>query len=162
SVSGNYLIAGANPPADSKDKRAISSSKRLEVMDRHSGQVLWGVTAEVGFRNNAICVGGGRLFCIDRASSDYLSTLRRHGDSSAFKPSLRAFDLATGQEAWSTDDAVFGTCLSYSDTLGVLVESGRMGGDTLSDEPPGVRAHAADNGSVLWYRKDLGGPALIH
>jgi hypothetical protein len=52
--------------------------------------------------------------------------------------------------------------LSYSDKLGVLVESGRMARDTLYDEPPGVRAYAADNGSVLWYRKDYGGPAMIH
>ena len=38
-----------------------SSSKRLVVMDRQTGEVQWTATARNGFRHNAICLGGGRI-----------------------------------------------------------------------------------------------------
>jgi hypothetical protein len=43
----------------------------------------------------------------------------------------------------------------------VLVESGRPGRDVLRDEPPGMRAYRAGDGSVLW-KEGYRGPALLH
>src|SRR5262249_46354729 len=54
----------------------LSSSRHLVVMNRHTGKVLWSVTAEHGFRHNATCVGGGRLYTIDRLSGPQLPPLR--------------------------------------------------------------------------------------
>ena len=50
--------------ADSGRSRssAVSSSKHLVVMERQGGRVLWTATARSGFRHNAICIGGGRLY----------------------------------------------------------------------------------------------------
>ena len=67
-------------------------------MDRHSGQVLWTADAISGFRHNAICLGGGRLYCIDRLSGAELSRLKRRGETPRDKPRLVAFDLATGRD----------------------------------------------------------------
>ena len=79
-VAGDYLIGGTGPeqrlpdregPADAR--RAGRRASRLVVMDRHTGKVLWTATARNGFRHNAICIGGGRLYAIDRLSGPQLS-----------------------------------------------------------------------------------------
>ena len=71
----------------------MSSSENLVVMDRHTGKVLWTAAARSGFRHNAICVGGGRLYAIDRPSADHLAKLaaprRRH------RPPSRAWSPST-------------------------------------------------------------------
>jgi outer membrane protein assembly factor BamB len=164
-VADNYLVAGTNslrPEARAK-AGAVSSSEGLVVMDRQTGQVLWIAAARSGFRHNAVCIGGGRLYAIDRPSADHLAKLQRRGDASPAKPRLVAFDLKTGREVWANGAAeVFGTWLSYSAKYDVLVESGRVTRDQLLDEPKGMRAWQARDGQVMWYRKDYLGPAMIH
>src|SRR5262249_39101871 len=86
SVCGDYLIGGSNPTKDTSSltrslkSSVLSSSLRLTVLHRLEGRELWSAMSENGFRNNAICAGGGRLFAIDRPSSDYLAYLQRRGD----------------------------------------------------------------------------------
>src|SRR5205814_9737076 len=74
-VHANYLIGGADPGEGAGNVgRSLSvvggenhsTSVQLVVMDRHSGAYLWSVTAQLGFRHNSVCAGGGRLYCIDR------------------------------------------------------------------------------------------------
>ena len=138
------------------------SSNRLVVMDRATGKVLWTATARSGFRHNAICLGGGRMYCIDRASGAAVSRLKRRGEKPKHEPRLVVFDLKTGNEIWSTEHDVFGTWLSYSSERDVLVEAGRNASDTLGDEPKGMRTYRAKSGSVLWSSKTFTGPAMIH
>ncbi len=175
---GDYLIGGAEPLLDPKllekeDKKDsslgklfknlkghgddMSSSRHLVVMDRHSGKVLWTATAHNGFRHNATCVGGGRLYTIDRLSGDQLAR------TSASPPArLSAFDLQTGREIWHADNAIFGTWLSYSAKHDVLIEAGRVARDSMYDEPSGMRAFLAKDGHQLWHEKSYVGPAMIH
>src|SRR5262249_20648465 len=136
-------------------------SKHLFVMDRHTGRVLWTMTAEHGFRHNAICAGGGRLYCIDRLSGNQLAKLKRRGEKPKSEPRLLVFDLRTGQPVWRKDADVFGTWLSYSADRDVLVEAGRVARDTITDEPNGMRAYQASTGRVLWFDKKHQGPAMI-
>jgi outer membrane protein assembly factor BamB len=140
----------------------LSGSKHLVVLDRRTGKVLWTATARYGFRHNATCVGGGRLYTIDRLSGPQLSRLKRRGEAPARGPRLVAFDLRTGKEVWATEEDVFGTWLSYSERRDVLVESGRVARDTIADEPRGMRAYRGGTGKVLWHRPKYVGPAMIH
>ncbi len=140
----------------------LSSSKHLVVMDRHTGKVRWTVTAEHGFRHNAICVGGGRLYCIDRMSGPQLARLKRRGEEPKNATRLLALDLKTGKELWRAEEDVFGTWLSYSAGRDVLVEAGRVARDTISDEPKGMRTYHARTGRVLWYDAKHAGPAMLH
>lgn len=189
-VADDYLVGGAEPLFDPKlntpvlDLKAsdddktdpltklaakvsqtkndnFSSSRHLVVMDRHTGKVLWSITSKSGFRHNGICIGGGRLYCIDRLSGVQLDKLKRRGEEPADKPRLLALDLRTGKEIWSTEDDVFGTWVSYSAEHDILVEAGRVARDTLGDEPKGMRAFRAASGEVMW-KKDHSGPAMIH
>ncbi len=138
------------------------SSNRLVVMNRATGNVLWTATARSSFRHNAICLGGGRMYCIDRASGAEVSRLKRRGETPKHEPRLVVFDLKTGQELWSTENDVFGTWLSYSAERDVLVEAGRNASDTLGDEPKGMRTYRATSGDALWSSKTFTGPAMIH
>lgn len=167
-VADDYLIGGADPTFDPSlmqskvDNDNYVSSKRLVVMDRRSGKPLWTATATSGFRHNAICLGGGRLYCIDRLSGAQLSRLKRRGESPVDKPSLVVFELKSGKEVWRTQEHVFGTWLSYSAKRDVLVEAGRTARDTLSDEPKGMRAYRGGDGAVLWNNESFAGPAMLH
>jgi outer membrane protein assembly factor BamB len=166
-VFENYLIGGADPLYNDGLKSARgendnhSFSRRLVVMDRARGRVLWTADARNGFRHNAICLGGGRLFAIDRMSGPELARLKRRGQDAPQPPRLVVFDLASGQELWSTDADVFGTWLSYSAEHDVLVEAGRVASDTISDEPKGMRAYRAGGGEILWQDKSMAGPAML-
>jgi outer membrane protein assembly factor BamB len=143
------------------DKDALSSSRRLFVLDRERGEVLWSASAEWGFRHNATVIGGGRLYTIDRLSGPQLDRLKKKGEKPDHKPRLLAFDLATGKELWRSEKGVFGTWLSYSAERDLLVEAGRVARDTIYDEPKGMRVYRAADGEVSWERKDYSGPAMI-
>jgi outer membrane protein assembly factor BamB len=163
-LAEDYLVVGTNTlkPEVRTKAGAVSSSESLIVMDRRNGQLLWTATARSGFRHNALCMGGDRLYVIDRPSADHLAKLQRRGDPSPVKPRLIAFSFKDGKELWSSTTEVFGTWLSYSAKHDVLIESGRVTRDSLVDEPKGMRAWRARDGQPLWYRKDYLGPAMIH
>lgn len=158
----DYLIVGVSDPENgSKARKAAPLSQRLAVMDRHSGLLLWSVSARSGFRNNAICVGGGKLFAIDRPAADRFDTGTRRGERNPAKARLVALDLLTGRQRWNSEKDIFGTWLSYSAEHDVLVEAGRNARDSLSDEPRGMRAYRADTGKTLWHQPSYLGPAMI-
>ncbi len=167
-VFEDYLVGGADPlfnpdlASSRGDNDNHSFSRGLVVMDRASGKVLWSAAAKSGFRHNAICIGGGRLYAIDRMSGPELARLKRRGEESPHKPRLVVFDLASGKELWSTSEDVFGTWLSYSAERDLLVEAGRVASDTISDEPKGMRVYPAAGGASLWENKSYAGPAMIH
>jgi outer membrane protein assembly factor BamB len=167
-VADNYLVGGADPVfneglAKSRgDNDNYAFSRRLVVMNRETGGVLWSATAKSGFRHNAICLGGGRLYAIDQMSGPELARLKRRGQAAPLPPRLVVFDLATGQELWTSERDVFGTWLSFSAERGMLVEAGRVAADTISDEPKGMRAYRADSGEILWENKSYNGPAMLH
>jgi WD40 repeat protein len=138
-----------------------SATKQLFVMDRHTGKVLWKREARDTFRNNAVCLGGGRLYCIDRLSMEELARLKRRGLEPTEPARLLALDLKTGGEVWSTETGVFGTWLGYSEKHDVLVEAGRKTRDSLLDEPKGLRAFQGSSGKELWKDGKPGGPPLL-
>lgn len=139
----------------------MSASRHLVVMDRHTGKVLWTAQAQHSFRHNATCVGGGRLYTIDRLSGEQLARIRI-GDPDPAPARVIAFDLKTGQELWSSRTEIFGTWLSYSEKHDMLFEAGRVARDSLFDEPKGMRAYRARDGRSVWYQEKYTGPAMIH
>jgi outer membrane protein assembly factor BamB len=117
-AAGDYLIGGADvTPLDAASAykagyEARIGSKEIWVLDRHSGKVLWSIPAQHEFRNNAICAGARRLYCVDLLSQSELDRLKRRGEKPQGGSRLAAYDLATGKVLWETDKDVFGTWLS--------------------------------------------------
>lgn len=165
-VVNGYVIGASNPTASATAKRkkgeftGLEYSRRVTVLDRESGRVLWNVTAEHGFRHHGICAGGGRLYLLDRKPTD--NRVSRDGKKDAVVGAVGAFDLRTGKQLWRDSKGTFGTFLSYSTKHDVILESGLMSRDTLRDEAKGIRAFEAASGKILWNRPDYFGPAMIH
>jgi outer membrane protein assembly factor BamB len=163
-VCGDYVIGAANPPVSDPKLRnkTPSSSQYVLVLNRHDGRLLWSRAARYGFRHNTLCAGRGRLYAIDCSSPDFRMLFKRKPDDQPPPSMLLAWNLKTGKDVWNSKTNVFGTWLSYSEQHDVLVESGRVTRDSLTDEPRGMRAYRADTGKVLWFQKDYLGPAMIH
>lgn len=175
SLIGDYLIGGADPAFDAALEKQLKtpskllkiwendnffSSKQISVLDRKTGKVLWTVEAEMGFRNNSICAGGGRLYAIDRLSGAAIKRIEG-GKGKAPASIIKCFSLKEGQLLWSEAKEIFGTWLSYSEKHDILLEAGRVARDTLNDEPKGMRAWDAKTGKPLWFDKTFTGPAMI-
>ena len=138
------------------------SSRRLVAMNRHSGKVLWQVRARQTFMHNAICAGGGKVFCVDRYPTYMLKelTFLRGGRGT---PRLLALDARTGKELWSFDKEVFAPFLSYSREGDLLVQSSRASRDHLPETDCKLVVHNAGDGSVVWRREMVyKGPVLIN
>jgi outer membrane protein assembly factor BamB len=140
----------------------MSASRHIVVLDRRTGRLLWSRAANYAFRHNAICVGGGRLYAIDRLSGQQLAKFTDKFEEPPHPSRLLALDLRTGDDIWKADDDVFGTWLGYSAKHDVVIEAGRVARDTLMDEPRGMRAYGAKDGKHLWFDKTYTGPAMIH
>jgi outer membrane protein assembly factor BamB len=184
-VHGDFLIAGSSPmlllaraPGEKLDaddpeqlKRQVplfaqfgEGSHRLLVMNRHNGQVLWTRDAQFSFRHNAIAVGGGNLFCLDRMTEQQLAHFRRRGEVPVADFSLFALDLATGSLLWQSTEQAFGTWLAYSESTGLLLEAGSKNRDRSIDEVgKGLAVFEGATGTLLWRNDDdYGGPPLLY
>ena len=98
-------------------------SSTFFALDAQTGKLLWRYDAEHSIRNNAIAIGAGRVFLIDRpiAKEDEWNPDRRRRAScppvtKVEQPpgQLLALDAATGKIAWKSDQDAFGTMLAYS------------------------------------------------
>jgi outer membrane protein assembly factor BamB len=168
-VWGDYLVAGASPHVFDdgrigEDNWNATSSRRVVVMNRHTGEVFWSRDANNGFRHNAIVPAAGKLFLIDRLSEEALRLASRRGITPTATFSLTACDLATGEILWSTTENIFGTWLGYSEEHDVLIQAGRTGGRMpLPDEPTErIIAYRGSTGQPLWDAPHLyTGPLVI-
>ena len=157
SVQGDFLIT-TNEPHVFEDQRlgwtdsySGTSSRRLVVMDRHRGEVMWTREARIGFRHNALVSTHDTLFVIDGLSEHAVKHLARRGQEAEEPSMVLALDLKTGQERWRTDSNVFGTFLLYSDEHDILVEGGSQDlRRRLGDEPRNVTARRGSDGKILW------------
>jgi len=140
-----------------------TSSQYLVAIDRHTGKVLWSHEAASGFLHNAITVGGGRIFAIDRPPEGQILALKRRGKTAPAPSVLLAIDARWGKLLWSTNQDVFGTWLSYSEDRDILLQAARASRDMLPEPLKRMSAHRGRDGKVLWDIPDkYEGPAMLH
>ncbi len=159
SVQGDLLIATAEPHIfeDQElgwtESYSGTSSRRIVVMDRHTGAVQWEREARIGFRHNAIVAANDTLYLIDGLSENALEHLMRRGIESAEASEVFALDLGSGAVRWRTDSNVFGTFLIYAAEHEILIEGGSQDlRRTLEDEPRRMTARRGADGAILWER----------
>lgn len=144
--------------------RYAAASRRLVVLNRHTGQQLWSRDAAFNFRHNCIVAAAGKIFCIDGMNAKKLEALQRRGIQPERSARLLALDAFTGSEIWSTDEDVFGTFLNYSLQHDVLLQGGSLYRDRAQDEVgSGLVAYRGEDGHVLWKDLELryNGPCLL-
>lgn len=193
-ICDDCLIAGADfvpyaigTPRDGNDVNSMrifdkSASRRLVVMNRHTGQVLWTMDARRGFLHNAIAAGQGRVYCLDaappyetRKPPATTASGKRKAAEDANRPSeakppavprppsrLLALDLRTGQILWENRDGVFGSWLSYSQEFDILLQAYRKSRDMPFEPGDRMAALNGQTGAVLWDRKiTYTGPCML-
>ncbi len=168
SVVGDYLVTTAEPhlfedqPLGWLNSYSGTSSKRLAVMNRHSGELLWEREAKIGFRHQAIVSAGDTLYLIDGLSEKAVELEARRGRAPEDASVIYALDLASGEQRWLTESDVFGTFLLYSEAHDVLIEGGSQDmRRTLSDEPRQITARYGNNGEILWEGGRFTMPATV-
>lgn len=140
-----------------------TGSKRLVALDRHDGRVLWEHEAAYRIRHNAIAVGKGKVFLIDRMSAAQSSYFRRRGLPHDEKARVVALDLATGKELWEDRESHFGTWMSYSTDHDVVLQAGSKARDRAKDEVgKGMVAYRGRDGEVIWKNQlQYEGPCIL-
>jgi outer membrane protein assembly factor BamB len=127
-----------------------TESVALFALDALSGKPKWTYRAKHSIRHNAIAIGGGRVYLIDRpaAAKDLLD-----GDKTKEHPSgeLVVLDAATGVERWRRAENVYGTVLAFSAAHDVLLMSYQPTRFKLPSEIGGrLAAFRASSGERLW------------
>lgn len=137
-------------------------STTLFALDAQTGAIRWRYDAEQSIRNNAIAVGGGRVFLIDRRAAE--EDLWNPADTSKKLPQITtvkqppgrlvALDALTGKALWQSDQDAFGTMLAYSsqhDALLMCYQSTRF---KLPSEVGGrLAVFRGASGERLWEKK---------
>lgn len=161
-------ISRHKPDATSLEPRYGEGSRRLLVMDRHSGDILWKRDAVFEFRHNTIVAGTfenrARVFCIDRLTEARVSLLKKRGVIFEGEARLYALDAKTGEILWKTSEDMMGTWLGYSAKYDVVLQAGSKAKDRASDEAErGMVAYRGSTGQVLWQHDNkYSGPPLLH
>ena len=138
-------------------KHLLTESDELFALDVKSGRKKWSYQAERSIRHNAIAIGGGRVYLIDRdvEPRDLLESRRTEpADQPPAEPSgvLRCLDAATGKTLWENHADIHATTLVLSTEHEVLVmgyhaSQGYQLPSEKADRLTGIRA--AD-GTRLW------------
>lgn len=116
----------------------FTESTALFALDASTGKLLWIFEPEHSIRHNAIAIGDGRVYLIDRpvAAEDELGFVETPGgadkrrgvtEQEAETPArphpfgrLIALDMRTGQRKWESNEAIFGTLLIHSEEHNLL------------------------------------------
>jgi hypothetical protein len=128
----------------------FTESVALFALDARDGQPKWTYTAKHSIRHNAIAIGGGRVYLIDRpaAAKDLLL-----GDKEKEHPpgELVALDAVTGKELWRSKPDAYGTMLALSAAHDVLLMSYQPTRFKLPSEVGGrLAGFRASKGDRLW------------
>lgn len=147
--------------------RMRTESVQFFAMDAGTGKLKWSYTPKDSIRNNAITIGNGRVYLIDRplAMADRITNPSPNGKHRArLKPgehpggSLMAFDAITGKALWQQPEDIFGTQLAISEKYNILLmfyQAARFDfGHILPSEIGGrMAAFDARTGQRIWDRK---------
>jgi outer membrane protein assembly factor BamB len=134
-------------------------SKTFFVLNAASGQLLWRYDAEQSIRNNAIAIGPGRVFLIDRAIAsedqwDPADTSRKlPAVTKVDQPPGRviSFEAATGKVVWKSEQDAFGTMLAYSEQHDALLMAYQSTRFKLPSEVGGrLAVFRGTSGERLW------------
>ena len=138
------------PYGKSDMSQLFTESVAIFALDGVTGQKKWTYNAKHSIRHNAIAIGGGHVYLIDRptAAKDLLN-----GDKEKDHPEgeLIALDAATGKEIWRVKQKVYGTTLALSTANDVLLMSYQPTRFKLPSEIGGrLTAFKASKGERLW------------
>jgi len=150
--------------AKSDMSKLFTESRYLFAMDAATGEVKWDYRARGSIRHNAIAVGSGRVYLIDRPAAEK-DLLQRPKPSDEHQPGvLIALDAETGGRQWRATEDIYGTVLSLSKEHDVLLMSYLHTRFRLPSETGGrLTAFRASDGERLWdVKADYGSRPILN
>lgn len=130
--------------------KLLTESQRLFALNPKTGAVIWQYQAEHSIRHNAIAIGGGRLYLIDRPLAMFDRVKKPQTKEHPYGE-LVALDASTGNEVWRQSDDVFGTTLILSEAHDVLLMGYQPTRFKLDSEFGGrLAGYRATSGERLW------------
>jgi outer membrane protein assembly factor BamB len=162
-VNEDHIVRHAWLRADKQMKQLFTESQTLFALDANTGKLLWRYDAKDSIRHNAIAIGDGRVFLIDRplAQGDRLDRVaKRRGKNSKRKATsqptgkLVVLDAKTGKQKWTNAKDIFGTMLAFSERNDMLLMSYQSTRFKLPSEVGGRMAvFRATEGYRVWDKK---------
>jgi outer membrane protein assembly factor BamB len=159
----SHIVRHAYRRADSHMKRQYSESTSFFALDIQTGKLLWRYNAKKSIRHNAIAIGDGRVFLIDRALAvdDLLARAPARRGQKPKTPAvghptgeLITLDAKTGKEEWHEGKDIFGTTLAFSSNRDILLMFYQPTSFRLPSEVGGrIAAFHASDGYRLWEKK---------
>jgi len=131
------------------------------ALNAQSGELLWRYDARESIRNNAIAIGAGKVFLIDRPIAkedqwdpkDPARKLRPVTEVKQPPGVLLAIDAKSGQVAWKSDGDAWGTMLAYSQPHDALLMGYQSTRFKLPSEVGGKLAvFRGSSGEPLWEK----------
>ena len=159
-INEQHIVRHAWRPADMS--RLFTESKTFFAMDAKTGKLKWRYDAKRSIRHNAIAIGDGRVFLIDRdrALIDLLDQKAARRGAKDGKPPAHAtgelvcLDAGTGKPAWQNKKDIFGTVLVFSQQHDMLLMSYQSTRFKLPSEVGGRMAvFRATEGYRVWDKK---------
>jgi outer membrane protein assembly factor BamB len=139
---------------DITKRKIYSESRTLFALDAKTGRPKWRYEAKKSIRHNAVAVGGGSVYLIDRppARADLFPGRPKKGEKRPGHPpgTLVALDAATGKVKWQRNGNIRGTVLALSTRHDVLLVGGQPAGYGVRSESGGkLTAFRASSGQPL-------------
>ncbi len=131
----------------------FTESWLLFALDALDGRELWRFAPVHRIRHNALAVGGGRVYCIDRpvARGDRLDAPTNVPAPKHPPGTLVALRLSDGRKVWTASKDIFGTMLIVSEAHDVLLMAYQDTRFKLASEIGGrMAAFRASTGERLW------------
>ena len=137
----------------------FSESKELFALDAQTGRLKWRYRAERSIRHNAVALGGGVVYLIDREASagDLFTAATTKGEEPPAHPPgmLLALDAATGQPKWKNVENTDGTMLALSTEHDALLVSHQLSRfSQRSERGDGFSVFRASTGKLLHHTQD--------
>jgi outer membrane protein assembly factor BamB len=158
-----HIVRHAYLRADDHMQQQFSESTSLFAYDLATEKLLWQFNAKQSVRHNAIAIGAGRVYFIDRALAvdDLLSRApARRGeepkDAAVGHPTgeLITLDAKRGDRLWNEQQDIFGTALAFSQQHDVLLMFYQPTSFRLPSELGGrIAAFQASVGYKKWDQK---------
>jgi hypothetical protein len=144
----------------SKMEDLLTQSHSLFALDIETGKALWVYEARQSIRHNAIAIGDGRVYLIDK-SKEVIDLPDKQKDKHAAIPPtqepadshLLCLDARTGAPLWEQDKDVYGTTLAVSSKHNVLLMSYQYAQRSFqlpSEKGDRLTGFRASDGKRLW------------
>ncbi len=140
----------------------LGESSAFFALDAQTGELRWRYDAEHSIRHNAIAIGPGRVFLIDRPLSDDDKWDGSEGTAKLPPASkvkqapgqLVALDVVTGKQIWKSDRDAFGTMLAFSPQHDALLMGYQSTRFKLPSEVGGrLAVFRGSTGERLWDKE---------